>query len=70
MIFTKADSSASYEQVEKWTRELNVHYRAYILSLIYLSSIRVYLSFPVHKLAKFSSNPVKAYFEGLVNVLI
>ena len=32
-------------------------------------STRVDLSFSVHKLAKFSSNPGKVHFEGLVNLL-
>ena len=27
------------------------------------------LSFAVHKLAKFSANPVKVHFEGLVHIL-
>ena len=50
MIFTKYDASTSYDQVEKLTRELNIHYRACIGSLIYLLSTRVDLSFEVHKL--------------------
>ena len=70
MIFTKDDTSTSDEQVEKLTREFNIHYRAFIGSLIYLLSARVYLSFSVLKLAKFSSNPGKVYFEGLVHLLI
>ena len=32
-------------------------------------STRVYLIFSLHKLAKFSSNPGKLHFEGLVNLL-
>ena len=36
MIFTKEDVSTSDEQVEKLTREYNIHYRACIGSLIYL----------------------------------
>ena len=51
------------------TREYNIHYRAYIGSLIYLLSTRVDLSFALHKLAKFSSNPGKVHFEGLVHLL-
>ena len=43
--------------------------RACIGSLIYLLSTRVDLSFAVHKLAKFSANPGKVQFEGLVNLL-
>ena len=38
-------------------------------SLIYLLSTRVDLSFAVHKLAKFTANPGKVHFEGLVHVL-
>ena len=37
--------------------------------MIYLLSTRVDLSFVVHKLAKFSANPGKVQFEGLVNLL-
>ena len=48
MIFTKGDASTSDEQVEKLTREYNIHYRACIGSLIYLFSTRVDLSFAVH----------------------
>ena len=69
MIFTKEDVSTSDEQVEKLTREYNIHYRACIGSLIYIFSTRVDLSFAVHKLAKFSANPGKVHFEGLVNLL-
>ena len=69
MIFTKAYSSTSYEQVEKLTREFNIHYRYCIGSLIYLLSTRVDFSFTIHKLAKFPSNPGKVHFGGLVNLL-
>ena len=69
MIFTKDDVSTSDEQVEKLTREYNIHYIACIGSLIYLLSTRVDLSFAVHKLAKFSDNPGKVHFEGLVHLL-
>ena len=41
MIFTKQDVSTSDEQVERLTREYNIHYRACIGSLIYLLSTRV-----------------------------
>ena len=51
------------------TRKLNIHYIACIGSLISLLSTRVYLSFAVHKLAKFSSNPGKINFERLVHFL-
>ena len=51
------------------TREYSIHYRACIGSLTYLFSTRVYLSFAVHKLAKFSANPGKIHFEGLVHFL-
>ena len=69
MIFTKEDVSTCDEQVESLTREYNIHYRFCIGSLIYLLSTRADLSFAVHKLAKFSANPGKVHFEGLVNLL-
>ena len=69
MIFTKEDVSTSDEKVEKLTSEYNIHYRACIGSLIYLLFTRVDLSFAVHKLAKFSANPGKVHFEGLVHLL-
>ena len=69
MIFTKEDVSTSDEQVERFTREYNIHYRSFIGSLIYLLSTRVELSFAVHKLAKFSANNGKVNFEGLVQLL-
>ena len=62
MIFAKEDVSTNDEQVDKLTREYNIHYRACIGSFIYLLSTRVDLSFTVHKLAKFSSNPGKLHF--------
>ena len=70
IIFTKDYASTSDEKVDKFTRELNINYRFCIGSLIYLLSTIVYFSFAVHKLAKFSSNPGKVYFEGLVYLLI
>ena len=69
MIFTKADFSTSDEQVEKLTRELNILYRACIVSLIYMLSTRVDLSFSVHKLAMFLWKPGKLHFGGLVHIL-
>ena len=45
MIFTKEYLSTSDEQVEKLTREYNIHYRSCIVSLIYLLSTRADLSF-------------------------
>ena len=69
MIFTKEDVSKSDEQVESLTREYNIHYRFCIGFLICLLSTRVDLSFAVHKLAKFSANPGKVHFEGLVHLL-
>ena len=69
MIFTKEGLSTSDEQVEKLTRELNIQYRAFIGSLIYLFSTRVDLIFEVHKLAKFSANPGNVQFEGLIHLL-
>ena len=69
MIFTKMDASTSDEQVEKLTRELNIHYRACIGSFIYLLFTIADLSFFVHKLAEFSSNPGKLHFEVLIHLL-
>ena len=69
MIFTKTDTSTSDEQVEKLTREFNIHYRACISSLIYFLSTIVDIRFSVHKLATFLSNPGKVHFEGLVHLL-
>ena len=63
-IFTKEDVSTSDEQVEKLTREYNIHYRACIGLLIYLLSTRVDLSFVVHKLERFSANPSKCTLPG------
>ena len=68
MIFTKDDTSTSDEQVEKLTREFNIHYRAFIDSLIDLLSTIMDLIFVVNKLGKFSSNPGKVQFEGLVHL--
>ena len=62
MIVTKEDISTSDEQVEKLTREYNIHYRVCICSLIYILSKRVDLSFEVHKLEKFSENPGRYIF--------
>ena len=59
IIFTKEDVSNSDEQVEKLTREYNIHYKDCIGLLIYLLSTRLELSFAVHKLEKFSANPGK-----------
>ena len=69
MIFTKDDTFTSDEQVDKLTREFNIHYKVWFGSLIDLLYIRVDLSFAVHKFAKFSVNPVKVHFEGLVHIL-
>ena len=49
MIITKADASTSDEQVDKLTREFNIHYKVCIVSLIYLLSTRVHMSFVVNK---------------------
>ena len=69
MIFTKEDVSTSDEKIDKLTREYNIHYRACIGSLIYLLFTRLDLSFSVHKLARFSANPGKVHFEGLIHLL-
>ena len=69
MIFTKEDVSTIDEQVEKLTREFNIHYRACICSLIYLFSTRVDLIFSVQKVTKFSANLGKVHFEGFIHIL-
>ena len=69
MISTKANASTSDEKVDKLNRELNIYYRACIVSLVYFLSTRVDLSFSAHKLAKFSSNPDKVQYEGLIHLL-
>ena len=69
MIFTKEDVSTSDEEFENLTREYNIHYISCIGSLICLLSTRVDLSFAVHKLSKFSANPDKVHFEGLIHLL-
>ena len=51
------------------TREYIIHYRACIGSLIYRFSTILDLSFAVHKLGKFSANPGKVHFKGLINLL-
>ena len=70
MILTKDDVSTSDEQVEKLTKEFNIHYIVCIGSLIYLLSTIVDLIFAVQNLAKFSSNTGKVHYEGLVHLLI
>ena len=69
MIFTNYDAYTSDEQVEKLNREFNIHYWACIISLVCLLSKIVDLSFALHKLAKFSSSPVKVHCEILVHLL-
>ena len=69
MIFIKADTSTSDEQVENLTREFKIKYRSFTGSLIDLLSTRVDLSFAVHKLANFSANSGKVYFKVLVHIL-
>ena len=69
MIFTKDDVFTGDEHVERLIWELNINYRACIGLLIYLLSTRVDLSFAVHKLEKFLSDPAKVHFEGLVHLL-
>ena len=48
MIFTKEDVSTSDEQVERLTREYNIHYRACIGSFNYL----LYTHLPTYKSIK------------------
>ena len=69
MMFTEEDVSTSDEQLKKLTQKFSIHYRACIGSLLYLLSTIVDLSFAVHKLGKFSANPGKVNFEGLIHLL-
>ena len=69
MIFTKEDASTSDEHAEVPFREYNIHWRYCVLSLVYISSTGVDLCFSVQKLAKFSSNPGKVHFGGLLHLL-
>ena len=69
IIFAKDDASSSNEKVDNLNREFSIHYRDCVVSLIYLLSTRVDLSFLVQKLAKFSSNHGKLHFGGLVHLL-
>ena len=62
-IFIKSDASTSDYQVDNLTREFNIHCISCIVSFIYLLSTILYLSFLVHKLSKFSSNPGKVRVE-------
>ena len=62
VIFAKDDSFTSDEQVENFTREFNIHYRACIRSLIYFLSTRLDLGFAVHKSETFLSNTGKYIF--------
>ena len=65
IILTKDDASTSDEQVDNLTREFNIHYRYCIGSLVNLLFTRIYLSFAVNKLSKFSSNPGKVHLRDL-----
>ena len=69
ICYSQKDTSISDEQVEKFTTEFIIHYRACIGSLIYILSTRVDFSITVHNLAMFSANPGKLHFEGLVHLL-
>ena len=59
MIFFKAYTSTSDDPVNKMTSEFNICYISSIISLIYLLSTRVYLSFALHKLTEFHEILVK-----------
>ena len=59
MIFTKEDASVSDEQGEVLSRYYNIHYRACVVSLVYISSKKVDSCFAVHKLEKCHRIPVK-----------
>ena len=69
MVFTREDASTFDEQVKALSINCNIHYRSCAVSLIYILFKRAYLCFVVHKLEKFSFNPGKEHFEGLVYLL-
>ena len=69
MILTKEYISTSDEQFDKFTREFNINYKGFIVLLIDLLPTRLYLSFTLHKFAKFSANPGKLQFELFVHLL-
>ena len=69
MIFTKYDAYTSDEKVDKLNREYQYSLQSFYWIIYYLISTRVGLSFSVHKLANFSSNPGKVHFEGLLHIL-
>ena len=68
-IITKYDGCTSDEKVDRLTREINIHHRSCIESLIYLLYTIVNLSFAVQKSETFLSNPGSVHFEGLVHLL-
>ena len=70
IIFAKVYAYTSDEKVDNLTSEFNIHYRAFIISLICLLSKGVDISFSVHKLSGFSSKHGKVHFKGLVHLLI
>ena len=55
--------------VEAYYLEITTFTTNIVWDHLFILSIRVDLCFAVHKLAKFSSNPGKLYFEGLVHLL-
>ena len=66
MIFTKADASTSYEQVEKWTRQFNIYYIVCIESfffVIYKSRFEFFST----SVRKVLSNLGKVHFGGSVH---
>ena len=69
MLFTKEGAYTSDEQVEIPCRYGKIHYRFSVVSLIYIWSTIVYLCFALKNMAKFSSNPGKLHFAGLVQFL-
>ena len=69
ILITKEYASTTDKKVDMLYREYNIHYRAFVKILIHLLSAILYLCFAVHKMTKFSSNPGKVHFEGLVHLL-
>ena len=69
MTFKKDDASENDTQVEELMRSYNLHYRCMIGALIYLTATRIDILFALHKLEKFSANPGKVHFDGLIHLL-
>ena len=69
MTFTKYDTYTSDEQVEVFSREYKIYYRACVGSLVYQFIYKSGFIFWSTQDGKVSSNTSKVNFEGLVHLL-